>query len=237
MTEGDPVMEMDTAEKPKRNWSRLEFVLTVVVPCAVVLVLALLWCSWMIPRSVDTAMKRSILLYKADIITKLTTSMNRVAFGEIIRLNQAEEEYGKQVRFEPMLLHPMGWGFWLKVKRKYDAYEIVDMAQTGSLIAPYEVIAGYHYKVFQTQKQASMDSESQDKAWKDVEFKETDTEGAVEMLYRFDADFQWDGTMGEIVRVVGNEPLLPFAGLDDPRRKLSLRAGKIVGWAPSSYYR
>jgi len=228
--------------KLRLNLSHYTSVIIMVYPCIILTLVVLTTfhgCGRMsderLAQAVEEAMRQSTLRHKAEIVDRLEHSMARVALAELLRLNKAEEEYGKAISFEPIPFHPLQWGFWRKIKREYSSYEIVDMRERGSLMTPYEVVVEYRFRLLQTERQSSRFPEAVDKAKKDTNFLPTGEEGAVDVLYRFDADFEWDRELGKLVGIMG-EPLELEQAPDDARKEVKSVAPKIVGWAPRSYF-
>ena len=95
-------------------------------------------------KAVETAMKRSTLRNKAEILKHLQANAQKLAVQELERLNKAEQVYDTQVFFDMIgKFHPMGYGFWFKIKRGFSAYDILDIRESESLFHKYEVFIEY----------------------------------------------------------------------------------------------
>lgn len=168
-------------------------------------------------QAVETAMKRSTLRHKAEILKNLQANAQHLAVQELDRLNKAEQVYDTQVFFEMIgRMHPMGYGLWFKVKRGFSSYDIVDIREGYSLFHKYEVLIDYKYDVIQTHRYASAVEGTYERAEKDFSFQKTGQEGSWEFIYRFDTDFKWDGEEAEFVRAKGYQIPLYSAGLRTP---------------------
>ena len=155
-------------------------------------------------QAVETAMKRSTLRHKAEILDNLMRKADTVARLEIARLKKAEQVYDTQVFFEMAgSFHPMGYGFWFKIKRAFLSYEIVDIRESNSLFHKYELVIRYNYDVVRTHRFASAYEGAKEKATKDFNFQKIGEEGSWEFLYWFDTDFELARTESEFVRARG----------------------------------
>jgi hypothetical protein len=148
-----------------------------------------------LPEAVETAMKRSVIRHKTEIVQKVGASVDGLGVAQMRRLNRAEQQYAKAVRFKGMVQpNPMKLGFLFKSRRNFHAHEVVDVRDTGSLIHdPYEVIVAYKYEVWETQRLSSGDPTSEDLVKKDSDFQKIDQNGSIRFRYRFNADLEWNG--------------------------------------------
>jgi hypothetical protein len=183
-------------------------------------------------QAVETAMKRSTLRHKGEIRDDLMREADRVAMLDLVRLNKAEQVYDTQVFFEMAGggFHPMGYGFWFKIKRDFPSYEIVDIRESNSLFHKYETVIKYNYDVVQTHRFASAYEGAKEKATKDFNFQPIGKEGSWEFLYRFDADFELVSEKGEFVRAGGYQAPDYSSGTPAPvarTTKLKTRKGRM----------
>ena len=179
-------------------------------------------------QAVETAMKRSTLRHKAEIVENLMNSTNTLAAQELERLNKAEEVYDTRAVFEVIPLHPWGYGSWFKIKRGFSSYEVVDLRESTSLLHKYEAVVEYKYVALRTKQYASAYDGAEEKAKKDFDFKEIGEEGSLELLYRFDANFEWDREEGELVRSKGWQvPVLPSVAAPPPISMMEIKAIKL----------
>ncbi len=168
-------------------------------------------------QAVETAMKRSILLNKQEVLKNVMNRANKLAVQELDRLNRAEKIYDTKVFFDMAgVYHPMGYGFWFKIKRGFSSYDIVDIRESQSLFYKYEVFIDYKYDVLRTERFASAYEGTYQKAEADFNFQKIDEKGSWEFLYRFTTDFEWDGEEPEFVRPQGYQiPNYP-SGVPEP---------------------
>ncbi len=171
-----------------------------------------------LPEAVETAIRRSILRHKAEILQKVTAGVDRLAVAEMERLNRAERKYEEMPNFvgRPGIT-PLRLGTLSKSKRNYFSYELIDVMETASIFLPYEVIVEYNYEVLRTKRQYTGDPQAVDRATRDYDFQKTDEKGFLKLLYRFDADLEWDGNRGGAVettdsRKVPRQPSVTGAG-------------------------
>ena len=198
---------MSTKVKLFRNRSTL-FTLCPMMVLFLVVIAVLNGCDRVsdeqLAQAVETAMKRSTLRHKADILENLQTNAQNLAVQELERLNKAERVYDTQVFFEMIgRFHPMGYGFWFKIKRGFSSYEITDIKESDSLFHKYEVLIEYEYDVIRTERFPSAYDGTYEKADKDFNFQKIGEEGSWEFLYRFDTNFEWNGEDAEFVRARG----------------------------------
>ena len=228
---------MSTKVKLLRNRSTL-FALCPMMVLFLVVIATLNGCNRVsdeqLAQAVETAMKRSTLRHKADILKNLQANAQKLAVQELERLNKAEQVYDTQVFFNMIgSFHPMGYGFWFKIKRGLSSYEIVDIRESDSLFHKYEVLIEYEYDVLRTHRFASAYEGSYEKADKDFNFQKIGEEGSWEFLYRFDADFEWDGEDAEFVRAKGYQvPLYSLGARTPATRQTEYKATKRA--TPSS---
>jgi hypothetical protein len=185
-------------------------------------------------EAVETAMRRSIVRHRAEILQKVTAGVDRLAVAEMERLNMAERKYGTVLNFvgRPGIT-PLRLGGVSKAKRNYFSYELIDVSETGSLIfLSYEVIVGYNYEVLRTEERYTGNPQAREQARRDYVFRKTDEKGSLKLLYRFDADLEWDGRDGRpgIMRTRA-EPPAP-SGL---RPTPSLPVPKVRGDPPPGF--
>ena len=155
-------------------------------------------------KAVESAMKRSTLRNKAEILDNLMKSTQSLAVQELERLNRAERVYDTKVFFDMIgKWHPMGYGFFFKIKRGFSSYEVVDIRESDSLLHKYEVLLRYDYDVLQTKRWASAFDGARERADKDFDFKKTDEQGSWEFRYWFNTDFKWEGEEPEFIRARG----------------------------------
>lgn len=155
-------------------------------------------------QAVETAMKRSTLRHKEEILGNLMSNTQKLAVQELERLNRAEQVYDKQVFFDMIgLYHPMGYGFFFKTKRGFSSYEVVDIRESDSLFHKYEVVVRYKYDVLQTKRWASAYDGAKEKAARDFGFEKTDEQGSWEFRYWFGTDFKWYREEAEFLRARG----------------------------------
>jgi len=198
---------MRAKEKSLRYYSALAVSCSWIV-LLVVGVIALHGCNRVsdeqLAQAVETAMKRSILLNKKEILKNVMNRANKLAVQELDRLNTAEKVYDTQVFFDMIgRYHPMGYGFWFKIKRGFSSYDIFDVRESDSLFHKYEVFIEYKYDVIRTHQFASAYEGTYEKAEADFNFQKIGQEGSWEFLYRFTTDFEWDGEEPEFVRAKG----------------------------------
>ncbi len=206
--------------KPLRHYS------TLAVSCSWIVLLlvgitALHGCGQpsdeQLAQAVETAMKRSILLNKQEVLKNVMNRANKLAVQELDRLNRAEKVYDTQVFFEMIgLYHPMGYGFWFKIKRGFSSYDVVDIREGESLFHKYEVFIDYKYDVLRTERFASAYEGTYEKAEADFNFQKIDEKGSWEFLYRFTTDFEWDGEEPEFVRAKGYQVPNYSSGVREP---------------------
>jgi hypothetical protein len=151
-----------------------------------------------LPEAVETAMKRSMIRHKTEIVEKVRGGVDAFAAAQMRRLNAAERVYGRAMSFKGMPdPNPMKLGFLFKSRRDFNSYEIVDVIDTGSLLKdPYEVIVKYNYEVWETQRRSSGDPASGDMVRRDTDFQKTEQKGSLRFLYRFNPDLEWNREPG-----------------------------------------
>jgi hypothetical protein len=155
-------------------------------------------------RAVETAMKETIYRHKAEAIENLTAKMKWLATRQLQILNEAEKVYDTQTRFEPIPYNVYGLGFMYKVKRNFSSYEIVDMAESDSLLYAYAVYVAYNYEILQTETQPTAFDGAEKRAEEDFNFEDTGKRGTVEFAYQFDSSFECVDPAGEFLGVSGD---------------------------------
>jgi len=162
-----------------------------------------------LPDAVETAMKRSMVRHKTEIIGKVKGGVDALAVARMKQLNAAERVYGKPIRFKGLPdPNPMKLGFFFKSRRDFRSYEIVDVRDTGSLLKdPYEVIVKYNYDVWETRRRSSGDPASGNLVRRDTDFQRTEQKGSLRFLYRFNPDLDWNREPG--IRLLTGVALSP----------------------------
>ena len=110
---------MEMRAKLRVNLGRYKSIIAVLFPRVVLVLLASVVLHGCIrvsldglPEAVETAMKRSLIRHKTEIVEKLQGGVDALAAAQITRLNKAEQVYGKAMRFKGLPdPNPMKLGF------------------------------------------------------------------------------------------------------------------------------